>query len=125
LLRHLVMRIRLTRKLADYLDGIDLSRSHEGDVLELSHLEAQLLIAERWAIAFHGPPDEADSAASAARRATADIGSTRRMQAVEQLDRACRRMERTRFELYRSRRAEDRFREEFQDARARTIGGSS
>jgi hypothetical protein len=45
----LVMKIRLTRKLAKQLDGIDLSPYDVGDVVELSAPEAKLLIAERWA----------------------------------------------------------------------------
>jgi hypothetical protein len=43
------MRIRLTRKLADCLDGVDLSRHAVGDVFDLPGREACLLIAERWA----------------------------------------------------------------------------
>jgi hypothetical protein len=44
-----VMKIRLTRKLADYLDGIDVSQLREGDVVALPRREAELLIAEKWA----------------------------------------------------------------------------
>lgn len=44
------MRVRLVRKLADYLDGIDLSAYEEGDVLDLPRREAELLIAEGWAM---------------------------------------------------------------------------
>jgi hypothetical protein len=43
------MRVRLTVKLADVVDGIDLSEYAEGNVLELSESEARLLIAEKWA----------------------------------------------------------------------------
>lgn len=43
------MRIRLTRKLADELDGIDLTRHGTGDVLDLPEREAKLLLAEGWA----------------------------------------------------------------------------
>jgi len=41
--------VRLTRKLAARLDGIDLSNRQVGDVLRLSLHDAQLLIAEAWA----------------------------------------------------------------------------
>jgi hypothetical protein len=44
------MRVRLTRKLAECVDGVDLSEHREGDVLTLSAGEAELLIAEGWAV---------------------------------------------------------------------------
>jgi hypothetical protein len=44
------MKVRLTRKLADCLDGIDVSMHHVGDVIDLSPPEAQLLLAEEWAM---------------------------------------------------------------------------
>src|SRR3954447_23662218 len=44
------MRVRLVRKLADELDGIDVSTLLQGDVLELPVADAQLLVAEQWAV---------------------------------------------------------------------------
>lgn len=44
------MKVRLSRVLADYLDGIDVRNCREGDVIDLPPAEAQLLIAEEWAI---------------------------------------------------------------------------
>jgi len=44
------MLVRLVRKLADNLDGIDVSGHREGDVLDLPASRAALLIAERWAV---------------------------------------------------------------------------
>jgi hypothetical protein len=44
------VRIRLIRKLANYLDGIDLSAYQVGDVLDLPRREADLLIREGWAV---------------------------------------------------------------------------
>ena len=44
------MKVRLSRVLAGYLDGIDVRNCQAGDVLDLPEAEAQLLIAERWAI---------------------------------------------------------------------------
>jgi hypothetical protein len=44
------MRVRLTRKFAERLDGVDLSGCHVGDQLDLSPADARLLVAERWAI---------------------------------------------------------------------------
>ena len=52
------MKVRLTRKLAEAIDGIDLSHEDVGDVLDLPDRKAQLLVAEGWAIAerrFDGP----------------------------------------------------------------------
>jgi hypothetical protein len=44
-----VMVIRLTRKFADMIDGVDLSAYHVGQVLPLPVAAAKLLIAEKWA----------------------------------------------------------------------------
>jgi hypothetical protein len=44
------MRVRLTRKLAEMIDGVDLTRSHAGDLLEVAASEARLLISEGWAV---------------------------------------------------------------------------
>jgi hypothetical protein len=41
----------LTRKLADAMDGIDVSACRVGDVLDLSESDARCLVAEEWAIA--------------------------------------------------------------------------
>ncbi len=43
------MRVRLTRKLADQIDGVDLEGHQVGDVLDLPSPEARLLLAEAWA----------------------------------------------------------------------------
>jgi hypothetical protein len=43
------MRVRLTRKFADLINGIDLSKAHEGEMLELTDRDAQMLLAEGWA----------------------------------------------------------------------------
>ena len=45
------MKVRLIRKLADQLDGVNVSRKHVGDVLDLKPEEARALIAEGWATA--------------------------------------------------------------------------
>jgi len=117
------MQIKLTRKLADYLDGIDLSRCREGDVVDLQPIEAQLLIAERWAVPLDASPNEIRSFSSAVDRAPADDDWARRIQTVEQLRRVSEQMDKTRFEQHEYRRAEDRYREELQDSRAKTVGG--
>jgi hypothetical protein len=43
------MRVRLIRKLADEIDGIDLSQRQVGDTIDLPRLQGHLLIAEGWA----------------------------------------------------------------------------
>ena len=43
------MRVRLTAKLAEVVNGVDLSHYREGDVVELPERECRMLIAEHWA----------------------------------------------------------------------------
>jgi hypothetical protein len=57
-----LMKVRLTKKLAETIDGIDVSECVEGDVIELPAPSAELLIAEAWAervssdaVATHAP----------------------------------------------------------------------
>ena len=44
-----IATVRLTRKLAESIDGIDLSNRQVGDVILLPSYSARLLIAEGWA----------------------------------------------------------------------------
>lgn len=44
------MKVVLTRKLADCMDGVDVADRHVGDVLDLEPADAWVLIAEQWAI---------------------------------------------------------------------------
>jgi hypothetical protein len=44
------VKIRLTKKLAESIDGVDLERRRVGDVFEISDSEARLLVAEQWAV---------------------------------------------------------------------------
>jgi hypothetical protein len=44
------MRVRITRKLAEAIDGVDLSHNRVGEVIELPDSKARLVIAEGWAI---------------------------------------------------------------------------
>lgn len=43
------MKVKLTRKLARILNGIDLAGNHEGDIINMPDDDARLLIAEGWA----------------------------------------------------------------------------
>ena len=44
------MRVRLIKKFAEKIDGVDLSGRSVGDLLNLKPSDAKLLIAEQWAI---------------------------------------------------------------------------
>ena len=50
--------VRLTRKYADAIDGIDLSQNKVGDLLSLSQEDARTLIAEGWAAPHDGARGE-------------------------------------------------------------------
>jgi len=54
------MRVRLTRRLADYIDGVDLSRRSVGDLLDLPEHDAAMLVAEGWALALERKPQKHD-----------------------------------------------------------------
>lgn len=43
------MKVLLTRKFSNLLNGIDLSRYKKGDTLDLSARDANMLVAEGWA----------------------------------------------------------------------------
>ena len=67
------MKIRLTRKFADLINGIDLSKAHTGETLDLSPRDAQILMAEGWAEFAGGdqPRAMADESTPMKRRARA------------------------------------------------------
>jgi hypothetical protein len=44
------MKVWLTRKYAERIDGVDLSGRQIGDRMDLPQVEAQLLVAEQWAL---------------------------------------------------------------------------
>lgn len=92
------MLIRLTRKLADCLDGVDVSHYSVGDVLDLPGREAYMLVAEGWA----------EPAAEKARPRTPTDEEVRCIR--EQLEHWSEQQSR--------RRAEDRIREDLHDSRA-------
>ena len=62
------MRLRLIKKLAQKIDGVDLSAHDLGDILNLSRSEARLLIAEGWAVREPKPSQRRK------RHANADVG---------------------------------------------------
>ena len=65
------MKVRLTRKFANLINGIDLSKVHEGETLDLSDREAWILMAEGWAEYPESalPRDQAHDAPARKRRA--------------------------------------------------------
>ncbi len=54
------MRVRLIKKLAERIDGVDLSAHESGDVLDLHRSEARLLLAEGWAVSEPEAPTSGD-----------------------------------------------------------------
>jgi len=44
------VRVRLTKKLANRIDGVDLCAHRVGDIMDLPPQEARLLLAEDWAV---------------------------------------------------------------------------
>jgi hypothetical protein len=45
------VRVRLIRKLAERVNGIDLSKVRVGDTFDVAFKDARILIAEGWAVA--------------------------------------------------------------------------
>jgi hypothetical protein len=44
------MKVRLTRKYAERINGIDLEGRKPGDLLDLSPPDARMIVAENWAV---------------------------------------------------------------------------
>ena len=118
------MQVRLTLKLANVLDGVDVSAYEVGDVLELTSREAELLIAEGWA-----EPHEALEVLVAG-SSRSDDGEALRNPApstalvraeAKRLCEVWERPGRQRDDDQDRRRAEDIVRDELRDSRARTI----
>ena len=49
-------RVRLIRKLALTMNGVDVSRHSVGDILDLEDEQAQMMIDYDWAERVDGPP---------------------------------------------------------------------
>jgi hypothetical protein len=54
------MRVRLTRRLAERIDDVDLSDRRVGDLIDMSAHDAELLIAEGWATPANPECEDAD-----------------------------------------------------------------
>lgn len=48
------MKVKLTKRFAEFIDGVNLSRAKPGDVLDLPPREAGILLAEEWALPVDG-----------------------------------------------------------------------
>jgi|SRR5215471_12754900 len=112
------MRIRLTRKLADAIDGVAVADYSVGDVIDLDTNEARLLIAEDWAVAVNPRREK--------RQATipvlvADAADSDRRNPLGHLRRVSQQIDARRFALPHGRRREDVLVDELRDARARTV----
>ena len=70
-----IVKVRLTRKLADRINGVDLTNRAPGDAFQPPRHEARLLIAEGWAVPhaedLGSPQQVAEAAAATAAPVTA------------------------------------------------------
>lgn len=111
------MEVRLTRKLAESLDGVDLSDHRVGDVFDVTRHEAELLIAEEWAVQVAArPPRMKSGTAVRFRRGMVENQPRRRSATLNPND-----MKQPSLDHQERRRAENRFREELRDSRAKLI----
>jgi hypothetical protein len=53
----MTLRVRMIRKLAERINGVDLTKVQVGDALDLPARDARILIAEGWAQLIDLPPD--------------------------------------------------------------------
>ena len=70
------MKVRLTRKFANVINGIDLSKAHAGETLEVSPREAEILLAEGWA-EYAGTAHARDRADERRRRGNSSVRKKR------------------------------------------------
>ena len=118
------MQVRLTRKLADCLDGVDVSSYNSGDVLEVTRREAELLIAEGWAVPLDaGSVDATKSSPSGEREPPHDVTTPSALVRAEanRLSEVWEQPGRRRFDERDLRRKKDIIRDELRDSRATTV----
>ena len=111
------MRVRLTRRLANYLDGVNLSAHRVGDVFEVTRHEAELLIAEDWAVPVVPRARELKSHAGARESRTKPVDRRRALMATQLRD-IRRQIHEQVFHALEQRRAEDRIRDAWHDEHA-------
>jgi len=54
--------VRITRKFANHINGVDLSRVKVGDVVDLPPRDADILVREGWALPAESSAKEKDEA---------------------------------------------------------------
>lgn len=54
----MLTKVRLTRKFANMINGIDLSRARMGEELLVSPGDAEILVAEGWAVPIQSADDK-------------------------------------------------------------------
>jgi hypothetical protein len=127
------MRVQLTRKLAQFIDGVDLTHHEVGDVFDVNVADARLLLAEGWAEvqaadSGRGEPGRANprlAGSGIVLRAEAADRASRADRPLDRIRQAQSRLAERRLTQTESRRAEDRVREELRDARSHTVNKSS
>jgi hypothetical protein len=121
------MWVRLTRRLADCIDGVNLSAHRVGDVFEVTRHEAELLVAEAWAV-FVAPAGRQSGAWPPARvhsvkggRKSVKRGRRQPGRLAEQLRTITKQIFHRTFDQPYRRRAEDRIRDDWHDAHATVV----
>ena len=119
-LRGASMWVRLTRRLADRIDGVNLSAHQVGDVFEVARHEAELLLAEAWAV-LASPAKRPSGARAPLRFNRVTGGCPQPARLAEQLRTITKHINHRTSEHQYRRRAEDRIRDEWHDAHASVI----
>ena len=116
------MRVRLTRRLANSIDGVNLSAHQIGDVFEVTRHEAELLVAEAWAVVVT-PRAHRFQSRTGPKFSSAKADERRSVRMAEQVRDIGKQIEGRLFQPQNHRRAEDRIREEWHDEHATVING--
>lgn len=119
------IRVRLIRKIACQVDGVDISTHAVGEVFDLPASDASLLVAEGWAVV----EPQAEVHAAPAFAAPAEAGGRDQHDSEDALMRTLQRLRELRAGIeqrrdagdYENRRAEDIYREELRDSRAKIV----
>lgn len=123
------MRVRLVRKLAEILDGVDVSACEVGQIIEVTPREADLLLAEGW---VEPAPErtQLQSNLNQPRRGfagsypIAQAADLRKPRSAERLREIRQQMDDRSLSEHERRRVEDAVREELRDSRAKTVTGN-
>jgi hypothetical protein len=115
------MRVRITRKLAEWIDGVDLSHHHIGDVMEVTRHEGELLVAEEWAVQVAPRARMKSRTAAPFTRSNTEDPDRQPFLTAEHVRLSRLYIHRHSLGAQQRRRAEDRFREELRDSRAKIL----